>query len=185
MPKYGVFESTNMKSTIKGGAARIMDAVATEPIENGTFGYLEGTPADDSNVYIFKKGWKDGEPVFVVDQPVWSPDDSLTSNQRKDKFIIPENTRFRVREVAVLDSFGINDSCVTAGTRSLLAKGVYLSIDDTSGKLIADTTEPTATPIVARIENVRIQGAVLTTPVREYGYSDKIYECIVRSVTPQ
>ena len=185
MPKYGVFESTNMKSTIKGGAARIMDAVAAEPIENGTFGYLDGTPDEGSSIYTFKKGWKAGEPVFVVDQPVWDADDSLTSNQRKDKFINTEGVPFRVREVAALDSFAINDACVTSGTRNKLAKDVYLSIDDTSGKLIADTTEPTATPVVARIEDVRIQGAILATPVREYGYSDKIYKCLVRAVTPQ
>ena len=40
MANYTVFESVNMKSTHY--AERIFDAVATEDIENGTFGYLDG-----------------------------------------------------------------------------------------------------------------------------------------------
>ena len=48
---YTVFESTNMASTKY--AERIFDAVSTEDIENGTFGYLDGLADGEDVTYNF------------------------------------------------------------------------------------------------------------------------------------
>lgn len=79
---YTVFESVNMKSTHY--AERIFDAVATEDIENGTFGYLDGLDDGEDVIYKFVKGSATGKQVVVVDQPVWNSDECKITNQRKD-----------------------------------------------------------------------------------------------------
>ncbi|WP_455717767.1 hypothetical protein [Anaerosporobacter sp.] len=75
MAIYGVFESTNMKST--KGAERIFDCVSDVVIENGTFGYLNGLATGESVVYNFAKGTSAGKTIVVVDQPAWTEDESL------------------------------------------------------------------------------------------------------------
>jgi len=180
MAKYGVFESINMKST--KGAERIYDAVATVDIENGTFGYLDGLATGETVVYNFAKGTAEGKTVVVVDQPAWDYDTTYIANQRKDKFIIPAGTKFRVRVVAKGDDFGINDACVTEATKGDLAKGVYLTID-TTGKLVASATATVGAIFEATVMNLRKSGnTIVTTGAGTYGYTDTIYECAVTTL---
>lgn len=175
MAKYGVFESTNMKST--KGAERTYDVVASTDIENGTFGYLNGLVTGETAVYNFAVGTSTGKVIVVVDQPAWNYDDSHRVNQRKDKFIIPAGTKFRVRVIAKTDEFGINDACVTAVSKSLLAKDAYLTIDST-GKLVAKATTTESAPFEAKVLRTRKSGnTIVTTGAGTYGYTDTIYEC--------
>lgn len=138
MAKYTVFESTNMKSS--RFAERIFDAVAEEDIENGTFGYLGEQEDEGSHVYKFKKGFKAGETVVVADQPAWKEDYRRTADMRRDKFVIPAGTHFRVRVVAKNDEFGITIEGVTVATRDKMKLGAFLTIDETTGKLVAAET---------------------------------------------
>ena len=131
MAKMTVFESTNMKSS--RFAERIFDAVAEEDIENGTFGYLGEQEEEGSHVYKFKKGFKAGETVVVADQPAWKEDYRRTADMRRDKFVIPAGTRFRVRVVAKNDEFGITIEGVTPATRDKMKLGAHLTIDETTG----------------------------------------------------
>lgn len=180
MANYGVFESVNMKSTKY--AERIMDAVAKEDIENGTFGYLDGLAEGEDVVYNFVAGTKAGEAVVVVDQPAWDCDTSRRVNQRKDKFIIPAGTRFRVRILAIHDEFGISKDCVTKDTQDVLAKDVYLTIDETTGKLVA-STESTTYPIMeAQVMRKRISGGSIVTAANSYGYTREIWEAKVKTL---
>lgn len=186
-----VFESTNMLST--RGAERIFDAVATTDIENGTFGYLNGLATGESNVYNFVAGTKEGltiGDVVVADQPAWTEDTSRITNQRKDKFIIKAGTRFRVRVIAKNDEFGISIDGITSATQSVVTAvtnftttAVYISIDSTTGKLVAATTKPSGV-IVGQIMRKRITGGTLVTTANTYGYARNIYEIkVIDTVT--
>lgn len=186
MAKYTVFESTNMRSTYYG--ERIMDAVADVDIENGTFGYLEGLAEGESNVYKFKAGTKDGEPVVVVDNPAWSENNTMIANQRRDKYIVEAGTRFRVRNVRKTDEFGISAEGITPDTRAtvtdttdFVANNVYLTID-TTGKLKASTSTTEGAVMEARIERKRTVGNTVVTSSNKYGNSTTIYEAIVKTL---
>lgn len=179
MAVYGVFESVNMKST--KGAERIFDCISDVDIENGLFGYLNGLAAGESVTYNFAKGVSEGKEVVVVDHPAWDYDTTLTSNQRKDKYIIPAGTKFRVRVVALTDEFGINPACVTTASQSLLVKDAFLTID-TTGKLVAKATTTADAPFEAVVMRKRLQGASLVTTANTYGYSREIFEAKITSL---
>ena len=162
MAIYTVFESVNMGSTHY--AERIFDAVADVDVENGTFGYLDGLVDGETHVYNFKAGTKAGEKIVVADNPAWSEDTSRTVNQRKDKYIIPAGTKFRVRVVKVNDEFGITAEGITAATREKLAVGAYLTID----------------AMEAVVERQRMIGGSLVTAAHTYGYSKVMYEARIK-----
>nr|DAF70886.1 MAG TPA: hypothetical protein [Caudoviricetes sp.] len=179
MAKYCVFESTNMKSS--RFAERIFDAVAEEDIENGTFGYLGEQEEEGSHVYKFKKGFKAGETVVVADQPAWKEDYRRTADMRRDKFVIPAGTRFRVRVVAKNDEFAITIEGVTTATRDKMKIGAHLTIDKTTGKLVAAETAAEGSPVMeAVVERKRIVGGTLATAAHNYGYANEMFTARVK-----
>lgn len=196
MAKYTVFESTNMASTKY--AERIFDAVADKDVENGTFGYLNGLADGETVIYNFIPGYKDGEDIVVVDHPAWTEDESRITNQRRDKYINEAGVPFRVRSVKKRDEFAITIEGITSATQKIVTDvtdfredTINLTIDSTTGKLVAEkyvapTTPPTTTPtepnFKARIMRKRIVGALLSTPLRNYGYSNPIYEAKVTTL---
>lgn len=176
---YTVFESVNMKST--RGAEFILDAVAATDIENGTFGYLNGLADNETNTYNFVKGTAAGKQVVVADNPAWDEDTCRKTNQRKDKYIIPAGTRFRVRVVAKGDVFGITIDGVTSGengTQDKMKKGAYVTID-ASGKLVAKAATTASAIMEAVVERVRPVGGTLVTAAHTYGHKYDMYECKV------
>lgn len=177
MAIYTVFESVNMGSTHY--AERIFDAVADVDVENGTFGYMDGLVENEANVYNFKAGTKAGEKVVVADNPAWSEDTTRTVNQRKDKYIIPAGTKFRVRVVKVNDEFGITAEGITAATREKLEVGAYLTIDAT-GKLVAADATTDGAVMEAVVERKRMVGGSLVTAAHTYGYSKAMYEARIK-----
>lgn len=184
--KTTVFESTNMAST--KFAERIFDAVAEKDIENGTFGYLNGLADGETVIYNFVAGLKKGEDVVVVDHPAWTEDECRITNQRKDKFINEAGIPFRVRRVKKTDEFGITVEGFTDTTKQMVNdtadftdSPIYLTVD-TSGKLIASKTKTANTDFEATIMRKRIIGAVLSTPLRNYGYSNPIYEAKITTL---
>ena len=177
MAIYTVFESVNMGSTHY--AERIFDAVADVDVENGTFGYLDGLADGETHVYNFKAGTKAGEKIVVADNPAWNEDNSRTVNQRKDKYIIPAGTKFRVRVVKVNDEFGITAEGITAASREKLAVGAYLTIDAT-GKLIAAEATSEGAVMEAVVERKRMIGGSLVTAAHTYGYSKVMYEARIK-----
>ena len=177
MAIYTVFESVNMGSTHY--AERIFDAIADVDVENGTFGYLNGLADGETNVYNFKAGTKAGEKIVVADNPAWSEDNSRTVNQRKDKYVIPAGTKFRVRVVKVNDEFGITAEGITAETRAKLAVGAYLTIDAT-GKLVAKDAATGSAAMEAVVERQRMVGGSLVTAAHTYGYSKVMYEARIK-----
>ena len=168
MAVYSVFESTNMLSTHY--AKRIFDAVCDTPVQNGTFGYLDGVETDGGVIYNFVAGTKEGAEVVVADQPAWTEDTSRMVNQRKDKFVIEENVPFRARVIAKGDEFALSLEGF-AGTPEV---GKYVSID-TNGKLKVAETAPTGAAMVGKIMRKRQIGSTLVTKVREYGYKRMMY----------
>ena len=177
---YNVFESTNMASTHY--AERIFDAVADVDIENGTFGYLDELKDGFSHIYNFKVGTKKGAFVVVVDQPVWTEDTSRMTNQRKDKFIIPAGTPFRVRTVKERDEFAIAAEGFTPATRNSADKDKYVTIDSATGKLVVADAPVDGAAMNGKIMRTRVMGNVVTTAIREYGYSRKMYEIKVEAL---
>lgn len=184
MPKYTVFDSVNLRAVHFG--ERIFDCVADEDIENGTFGYMDGLADGYDHVYKFAKGTKKGEAVVVANQPAWTEDTSRTGNQRRDKFVIPAGTPFRVFVLHEGDEFGISIEGITSDTRSVVTgesdfakKPVYLTVDAT-GKLAAKTTATEDAAMEARIERKRMVGAKLVTDVREYGVENAMYEARIK-----
>ena len=179
MAIYNVFESTNMSST--KGAKRIFDCISSLDIEVGTFGYL-GTLTSDTNVYNFAKGTSAGKEIVVVDQPAWTADTTYKSNQRKDQFIIPAGTKFRVRVIALDDEFAVNTACATTATVAALLVGAYVTIDATTGELVASATAATTPAFEGTVMRKRVQGATLVTTANTYGYSRDMYEIKVTTL---
>ena len=174
-----VFWSSNMRAT--HFAERIMDAVCDEVVENGTFGYLEKQV--DSHIYKFVKGFKVGEPVFVAHNPEWQYDDSRLTSQAKHKFVIEAGVPFRAFGLHKGDEFGISIEGVTKATQTVvedttdfMGKDVYLTIDETTGKLVASTTSNPEAVMEARIMRKYITGNTLVTPLRTYGRKSEIFE---------
>lgn len=190
---YTVFESANMAATYY--AEKIFDAVASTDIENGTFGYLNGLSENGGVIYNFVKGTTSGltaGDIVVADNPAWSEDTSRIINQRKDKYIIPAGTPFRARVIKKTDLFGISIDGFTAATQSVVTAvtnfkttTVYVTIDSTTGKLVASTTAPESAIVVGKIERSRITGATLVTTANTYGSSKVIYEVRVTSVATE
>lgn len=181
---YAVFESTNMKSTHY--AERIFDCVAASDVENGTFGYLNGLKEDGGVIYNFVAGTTAGlgaGDIVVVDQPAWTEDESRITNQRKDKFVIPAGTPFRVRVVAKNDEFAISIDGFTAATKSAVeavtnfkTSAMYVTIDSSTGKLVADDSNASTPIMEGRIMRKRITGGTLATAANNYGYARTMYE---------
>lgn len=166
---YTVFDSTNMLSTKRG--ARIFDVVADTDIENGTFGYLDGVAEGETVIYNFVAGYKKGSTVVVVDNPAWDADTCHRVNQRKDKYINKAGIPFRVREVKINDKFAISIDGVTKATQEKMDKDAYVTIDATTGKLVASETASESNPImeaVVEYKNMR-GGALVTSPAVEGG----------------
>ena len=179
MAIYTVFESTNMASTKY--AERIFDAIADVDVENGTFGYLDGLAEGESVTYNFKAGTKAGEAVVVADQPAWDEDTCRKTNQRKDKFVIPAGTRFRVRVVKKLDEFAVSAEGFTPATRANADVDKYLTIDAT-GKLVVANSATEGAAMNAKIMRKRVMGGVISTNAHNYGYSRIMYEVKVESL---
>lgn len=187
MAKYTVFESTNMASTRY--AERIFDAVADKDIENGTFGYLDGLADGETVIYNFVAGYKKGEDIVVVDNPAWTEDESRITNQRRDKYINEAGVPFRVRSIKKRDEFSVTIEGVSEATRELVSgtvdfsdSPVYLTIDTSTGKLSASAEKTDDTDFEATVLRKRISGALLFTPLRNYGYSAPIYEAKVTTL---
>lgn len=177
---YNVFESTNMGSTRY--AEPIFDCVAESDVENGTFGYLNGLAEGQNDLYNFAAGTKKGEKVLVVDQPCWDADTSRRVNQRKDKFIIKAGTPFRVRVVKVTDRFSTAIEGFTKATKGDAAVDKYATIDASTGKLVVAAAPVADSAMNVKIEKVRVLGGLITTDVRNYGYTRKMYDCRVESM---
>lgn len=173
MAVYTIFDSTNMKTTKY--AERIMDVVATEDIENGTFGYIDELDEDGGVIYKFHKGTKTGAVIVVADNPAHNDDTSLTSNQARRKYINKANTPFRARVVAKNDEFAISIDGVTSSTQSLCKPNAYVTID-TSGKLKASATTTADADMEGKVMRKRISGATVCATNADYGYKADMYE---------
>lgn len=177
----GVFESSNMLST--KGAKRIFDAISTtDELENGLIGYIDELASGEAYTYVFHKGLSTGKTTVVIDQPVWSADTTYTSNQRKDNFVIPANTKFKVREIALNDEFAVNTACVTSASVANFVKDAYVTVDATTGKLVASATAATTPAFEGTVMRKRVQGATLVTTANTYGYSRDMYEIKVTTL---
>lgn len=177
---YCVFESSNMGSTHYDG--KIFDAVCATDAENGTFGYISGVDTTNGEpVYTFVKGYAAGKSVFVVDQPAWDEDTHHRTNQRKDKFVNKAGSVFRIREVKRNDKFGITIDGVTSTSQSAMDTGAYVTIDTTTGKLVAKSTTTESATFEGIVEGKRTSGSTLVTAAHTYGNSAVIYK--VRVVT--
>lgn len=177
MAIYGVFESTNMASTKRGGA-RIYDVIADVDLENGMFGYLDDLADGERNVYKFVLGEKSGADPIVIDQPVWSYENDRKSKQRRENFNVPAGTICRARQVVKGDDFAISKECTTVPNDIEVDK--YLSID-TSGKLIASATKPTS-GFVAKVQLKKVFNDTVYAPAKVWGQPISMYECKVESV---
>ena len=177
---YCVFESSNMGSTKYDG--KIFDAVCSTDAENGTFGYISGVDTTNGDpVYTFVKGTAEGKSIFVVDQPAWDEDNHHITNQRRDKFINKAGSVFRIREVNKNDKFGITIDGVTSASQSAMDTGAYVTIDSTTGKLVAKATVTSGATFEGVVEGKRTMGGTLVTTAHTYGHSAVMYK--VRVVT--
>lgn len=171
---YTCFESQNMLSTHY--AKRIFDAVCDTPVENGTFGYLDGVVEEGGVIYKFVPGVKEGCEIVVADQPAWTEDTSRMTNQRKDKFRIEANVPFRCRVVAKNDEMGFS----TEGFVGEPVIGKYVTIDAIGKLAVADAA--TEAPMVGKIMRKRQIGSTLVTGVRTYGYARMMYTVKVETL---
>ncbi len=185
--KYAVVESTNMGSTHY--AERIFDAVADKDIENGTFGYLDGLADGESVIYKFVPGLKDGEKIVMVDNPAWTEDESRITNQRRDQYINKAGTPFRVRVIKKLDEFALTIEGFSDSSKKQISDNadfndtpIYLTVNAATGKLDASGTPTSGAAFEAKVMRKRMIGAVLSTPIRNYGYSNAIYEVKVTTL---
>ena len=125
----------------------------------------------------------------MVDNPAWTEDESRITNQRRDKYINEAGVPFRVRSIKKRDEFAVTIEGVSEATRELVSGAVdfsdapiYLTIDAKTGKLVASENKVTDADFEATVMRKRIVGALLSTPLRNYGYSNPIYEAKVTTL---
>lgn len=172
---HTVAESTNLRAVHY--AERIWDAVATEDIDNGTFGYLTDQVEEGGVIYNFEKGTKAGCVPVMVHNPEWTEDTSRMTNQRKDKFYIEAGVPFRAYTLHIGDEFALSAEGFT-GTPEV---GKYVSID-VNGKLAVAGEAADGAVMVGKIMRKRQVGSTLVTGVRTYGYSRMMYTVKVESL---
>lgn len=185
---YTVFESINMGSTHY--AERIFDCVCDKDIENGTFGYLGDLVSTGyETIYNFVPGTDDNVTLVVVDQPAWDEDECCRLNQKRDRFIIPAGTPFRVRAIKKGDEFGITIDGFIPSARELVKIAqdyvdpyLFVTIDSATGKLNCTTSSTHNAIMAGRIMRKRIIGGTLVTPLRTYGEASTMYEIKIDSV---
>lgn len=175
MAVHTVCETTNLRAVHY--AERIWDAVATEDIDNGTLGYLDGQDEEGGVIYKFVKGTKEAAKPVLVHMPEWDYDTSRMTNQRKDKFFNEAGTPFRAYILHVGDEFALSPEGFS-GTPEV---GKYVSID-VNGKLaVADDAVEDAV-MVGKIMRKRQIGSTLVTNLRTYGYERMMYTVKVESL---
>lgn len=158
-------------------AERIWDAVSTEDMDNGTFGYLNGLNVEGGVIYNFEKGSKEGSAVVMVHNPEWDYDTSRMINQRKDKFFTPAGTPFRAYTLHEGDEFALS----TEGFNGEPEVGKYVTIN-TNGKLDVADAPVDGAVMVGKIMRKRIMGGIVNTAAHDYGYSRKMYEVKVETL---
>jgi hypothetical protein len=158
-------------------AERIWDGVATEDIDNGTIGYLDGQVEEGGVIYNFVKGTKEGASPVLVHMPEWNPDTSNRLNQRKDKFYNEAGVPFRCFTLHKGDEFALS----TEGFVGAPEIGKYVSVD-ANGKLVVADAPVDGAVMVGKIMRKRQIGSTLVTGVRTYGYSRMMYMVKVESL---
>jgi hypothetical protein len=158
-------------------AERIWDGIATEDIDNGTIGYLDGQAEEGGVIYNFVKGTKEGASPVLVHMPEWNPDTSNRLNQRKDKFFNEANVPFRCFTLHKGDEFALS----TEGFVGTPEIGKYVSVD-ANGKLAVADAPVEGAVMVGKIMRKRQIGSTLVTGVRTYGYARMMYMVKVESL---
>ena len=100
---------------------------------------------------------------------------------RRDNFSVPAGTPFRVRELKKNDKFGITIDGVTSASQSAMDTGAFVTIDSTTGKLVAKATATSGATFEGVVEGKRTMGGTLVTTAHTYGHSAVMYK--VRVVT--
>ena len=172
---HTVAETSNLRCVHY--AERIWDAVSTEDIDNGTFGYLDGVETEGGVIYNFVKGTKDGAFVTMAHNPEWSADTSRTINQRKDKFYNVAGTAFRAYTLHEGDEFALSLEGFV-GTPEI---GKYVSIN-ADGKLEVADAPVEGAAMVGKIMRKRQIGSTLVTGANTYGYARMMYTVKVESL---
>lgn len=172
---HAVAETTNLRCVHY--AERIWDAVSTEDIDNGTFGYLDGVVAEGGVIYNFVKGTKDGAFVTMAHNPEWTEDTSKRTNQRKDKFYIESGIPFRAYTLHLGDEFALSPE----GFEGEPEVGKYVSVN-ANGKLAVADAPVDGAVMVGKIMRKRQIGSTLVTNVRTYGYARMMYTVKVESL---
>lgn len=181
MSRYNVFETTNLGATHY--AERIFDAVCSSDVENGTFGYLNGLATGYTHVYNFVPGTSEGAFIVVANNPAWTEDNARMTSQRRDKYIIPAGTPFRVFVIKKNDEFATAIEGVTTASKEAMAKDAYVTIDSSTGKLVASASAPTGSPaFVGKVMRERIVGGTLATAAHNYGYATKLFTVKVETL---
>lgn len=173
---HTVCETTSLRAVHY--AERIWDGIATEDIDNGTIGYLDGQHEDGGVIYDFVKGVKEGMRPVLVHMPEWSYDTCRMTNQRKDKFFNEAGVPFRCFTLHVGDEFALSED----GFSSAPEVGKYVVVN-ANGKLdIAGDSAPEGAVMVGKIMRKRQIGSTLVTGVRTYGYARMMYTVKVESM---
>lgn len=170
-----VCETTNLRAVHY--AERIWDGIATEDIDNGTIGYLDGQFEEGGVIYNFVKGVKEGMFPVLVHMPEWNPDTSNRLNQRKDKFFNEAGVPFRCFTLREGDEFALSPEGF-AGTPEV---GKYVSVN-AEGKLAVADAPVDGAVMVGKIMRKRQIGSTLITEVRPYGYERMMYTVKVESL---
>lgn len=170
-----VCETTNLRAVHY--AERIWDGIATEDIDNGTIGYLDGQFEEGGVIYNFVKGTKEGMFPVLVHMPEWNPDTSNRLNQRKDKFFNEAGVPFRCFTLREGDEFALS----TEGFAGTPEVGKYVSVN-AEGKLAVADAPVDGAVMVGKIMRKRQIGSTLVTNVREYGYERMMYTVKVETL---
>lgn len=170
-----VCETTNLRAVHY--AERIWDGIATEDIDNGTLGYLDGQYEEGGVIYNFVKGTKEGATPVLVHMPEWNYDTSRMTNQRKDNFFNEAGVPFRCFTLHEGDEFALSEHGF-AGTPEI---GKFVSID-ANGKLAVADAPVDGAVMVGKIMRKRQIGDTLVTTLRTYGYERMMYTVKVESL---
>ena len=175
MAVHAVCETTNLRAVHY--AERIWDGIASEDIDNGTIGYLDGQYEDGGVIYNFVKGTKEGMQPVLVHMPEWNADTSNRLNQRKDKFFNEAGVPFRCFTLKVGDEFALSEH----GFDVTPEVGKYVSVN-ADGKLAVADAPVDGAVMVGKVMRKRQIGSTLVTPLRTYGYERMMFTVKVESL---
>lgn len=145
---YGVVHTTNLDG------CETYDFQATSNIENGSLITKGNLVTGERNIYVAgtpATATLATEKVYLVANPAWDYDESRSTNQNEENYIIKAGTTFRAYELKPNKKFALSSYSIT-GTD--LAAGQFVGLTNGAVKVTATAAAPDDSAFVGVIRYI-------------------------------